>query len=290
MYALASYHEMNLGNEARARGLAEDSVRDGVFAQSLHPWFPHQNLMFVELITGRHERVQELLDEIHPAFGEIDHPYGEAHVRTTLAIYEALLGRFADARVDAERALELARALRYEAVVEISLHALAWALRRDEPEEALRLVEEYLARVRGKPIAGISGSALALAGGLRARLGDPFGALGYLQAALVVTRDQGVRPQLASVLDYGLHVLPQVGRPDAAARFYGALTSGALAIVEQLSAPDDRTDACHRAVDRDPWVSMRWIGSSPKARRCRTTTSSPTPSNSSRRSSPEPAG
>jgi predicted ATPase/class 3 adenylate cyclase len=248
VYALASYHEMNIGNAARARELGEVSVRDGVIVPSLHSYFPHQNLMFVELITGRYDRVQELLDDAHRTFGEIDHPFAEASLRTSMAIYESMLGLFADARVDAERAVELARMLRNQTLVEASLHGLAWALQRDEPEDAVRVLDEYLALVHDQPTTGISGSALGLAGGLRARLGDPFDALGYLQAGLVVTRDQGVRPQLAAVLDWGLQVLPRVGRPEAAARCYGALTSGALAIVSNYPLPT--STARTRVVER----------------------------------------
>ena len=72
---------------------------------------------------------------------------------------------------------------------------------------------------------------MALAGGLRARLGDDIGALELLHEAVTLGRDQGVRPQLAAALDFALALLVRTGRPEVAATFFGALTGGSLADV-----------------------------------------------------------
>jgi hypothetical protein len=79
---------------------------------------------------------------------------------------------------------------------------------------------------------------LALAGGLRARLGDPVAALALLREAIVVSRDQGRRPQLASALDWSLVPLIKIGRPQAAATFVGALAGGPLADVSNFPLVD----------------------------------------------------
>ena len=72
---------------------------------------------------------------------------------------------------------------------------------------------------------------MALAGGLRARLGDDTGALELLYEAVTLARDQGLRPQLAAALDWALSPLLRTGSSDVAATFLGSLTRGALADV-----------------------------------------------------------
>jgi hypothetical protein len=79
----------------------------------------------------------------------------------------------------------------------------------------------------GGPAAGL----LAMAGGLRFRVGDHNGALELLREAVVVARDMGARPQLSAALDWSLGPLVKIGRPEPAATLFGALTRGALADV-----------------------------------------------------------
>jgi hypothetical protein len=79
-----------------------------------------------------------------------------------------------------------------------------------------------------------AGAGMALAGGLRGRLGDLIGALELLREAVIVSRDQGARPQVAAALDWSLTPLIKVGRPEPAATFVGALTGGPLAENGQL--------------------------------------------------------
>ena len=88
---------------------------------------------------------------------------------------------------------------------------------------------------------------MALAGGLRARLGDDTGALELLHEAVALARDQGVRPQLAAALDWSLSPLRRTGRPDVAATFLGALTDGPLADVGNFPGV---ADARSRSLDR----------------------------------------
>jgi hypothetical protein len=72
-------------------------------------------------------------------------------------------------------------------------------------------------------------SALSMAGGLRARQRDDARALVLLHEAVVLPRDQGLRPQFAAALDWTLSPLFRAGSADVAATFLGALTAGALA-------------------------------------------------------------
>ena len=77
-----------------------------------------------------------------------------------------------------------------------------------------------------------------MVGGLRSRLGDATGALEPLRESVLVARDNGARPQIAATLDWALGALTKVGRPEAAATFVGALTSGPLAEVGNYPGVD----------------------------------------------------
>ena len=118
-------------------------------------------------------------------------------------------------------------------------HGAAWALQRDDPAAALAAAEQYLDLYRESDVAAFTAtSVMALAGGLRARLGDDTGALELFHEAVVLGRDQGVRPQLAAALDWALSPLTRTGHPDVAATFIGALTQGALVGVGDFPGVD----------------------------------------------------
>ena len=72
---------------------------------------------------------------------------------------------------------------------------------------------------------------LALAAGLRARLGDDHGALPALHDAMVIARDDGTLPQAAAALGFALNPLCRTGQQEVAATLIGALERGALAPV-----------------------------------------------------------
>ena len=77
--------------------------------------------------------------------------------------------------------------------------AQAWALQRDDPVGSLAAAEQCLDLNREHVVLrGSIASVHALAGGLRARLGDEAGAFPHLYDAVLVGRDHGVRSQLAS--------------------------------------------------------------------------------------------
>jgi hypothetical protein len=118
-------------------------------------------------------------------------------------------------------------------------HAAAWAFQRDDPAAALAAAEHYLDLYRESDVAAFGASSvMALAGGLRARLGDDTGALELFQEAIIVGRDRGSRPQLAAALDWALTPLTRIGRHDVAAIFLGILSRGALAGVGNFPGVD----------------------------------------------------
>jgi predicted ATPase/class 3 adenylate cyclase len=246
MFAAAAYHEINRGDPDRARVYAAESLRDGVLADSPFPYLPHENLAFTELMTGRYVEALAALDEASEAFARIDNAWAEAHFLTTASVFHSLAGMYAEAQAEGERVLATARRLGNRSLLLEALNCLAWAEQRSDPEAALRYLDEYLALAGERMHHGHSGSALALAGGLRARAGDTERALELLHRAAVITRDDGVRPQVAAVLDWSLVALSSAGRAEVAATFLGALTAGPLADVSNYPPAGRRRDALER--------------------------------------------
>jgi predicted ATPase/class 3 adenylate cyclase len=228
--ALASYHELNRGRADRGLELARLSMRDGIVWEAILPSFPLQNLIFVELMVGHREEANALIDEGRAEFANAA-PYVEAAFLSSGGTYLALLGRYDDARVASERAVALARRLGSQPILVHGLSSLAWSLQRADPEAALACIDELLVLNADNEFSGVMCTALALAGGLHARLGDQDEAFASLHRAALIARDEGVRPQLGSVLDWSVLPLLRTGRPDVAVVFLGILTEGALADV-----------------------------------------------------------
>jgi predicted ATPase len=240
--AHASYYETNQGRPERARALAQDALRDGIVATSRDPFHPHEAMSYVEILTGHYRRALEVLTEARGALDTVDNPYAAAQLLSQLATFEAMAGEFDQARADAESGLELARPLKNPRLDALALNALAWALQRDDPEAALGALDSLEGRFRGSTLP----SSLALAGGLRARLGNPEGALPLLREAVIVSRDEGARPSLAAALDWSLAPLVKLGQSESAATFVGALTGGPLAEVSGFPDVESRARVLER--------------------------------------------
>jgi predicted ATPase/class 3 adenylate cyclase len=245
---VAAYHEWNQGRVERAPNLAQAAIRDGIIATTVAPFGAYQAAATFEMTAGNHARALELVDHAHAGLDTVDNPYAQSDVLGTFAVYEAMAGRTDDARADTERAVELARRSGNRNLLANAHHATAWAFQGDDPAAALAAAEQCLDLYRQFDIAAYAASSvMALAGGLRARLGDDSGALELLHAAIVVGRDQGTRPQLAAGLDWALSPLTRTAQPDVAATLLGGLTEGALAGVGNFPGVDT---ARARALDR----------------------------------------
>jgi tetratricopeptide (TPR) repeat protein len=227
---LAAYDEWDQGHVERARNLAQAAMRDGIITPTVNPFAAHIAAVNYEMSAGNRARALEMVDDARAELDTVDDPYARTFTLASIAGFEALAGRIDDARADAERALELARRSGNRNLLANAHHATAHALRRDDPAAALAAAEQCLNLHRESDMAAfVAGSVMALAGGLRGRLGDDPGALELLHDAIVVGRDHGTRPQLAAGLDWALSPLTRTGRPDVAAMLLGGLTRGALA-------------------------------------------------------------
>jgi hypothetical protein len=102
-----------------------------------------------------------------------------------------MAGRVELARAIAEEAVKRARQLGNVNLLAAAYNGTAWALQRCDPPAALAAAEQYLDLYGELDIDVGPGSVMALAGGLRARLGDDIGGLELLHEAVRVSRDQG---------------------------------------------------------------------------------------------------
>jgi predicted ATPase/class 3 adenylate cyclase len=230
--SLAAYHQWNQGNIEQARALAEDARRDGIVNSTLNPFLPFMHSVVFEMTAGNHARALEIANDTRRHLDTVDNPYAQALFLGGIANFEAMAGQLEQARADAELALVLARKSSNVGATAVAHFGRAWALHGDDPAAALAAAEQYLDLYREFDIgAGAASAVMALAGGLRARLGDDPGALELLREAMTLARDQGLRPQFAAALDWAPSPLRRIGRPDLAAVFLGVLLHGALADV-----------------------------------------------------------
>ena len=227
---VAAYHEWNQGHVERARDLAQAAMRDGIISTTVSPLAPQQSAVVFAMTAGEDARAFEIADHTWAALETIDDPYAQSLFPASMAVWEAMAGRFDRARADAERGMERARQSGNRNLLAAAYHGVAWALQRDDPAAALGAAEHYRDLHREFDVdPGAASAVMALAGGLRARLGDHTGALQMLHEAVLIARDRGARPNLAAALDWALSSLRRTGQPDIAATLLGGLTRGALA-------------------------------------------------------------
>jgi predicted ATPase/class 3 adenylate cyclase len=230
--SLAAYHAWNQGNMEGARVLAEEARRDGIVPSTPNPFLPFMHSVVFEMTAGNHARAFEIANDTRTDLDTVDNPYAQALFLGGIANFEAMAGQLEQARADAERAFVLARKSSNVGATAVAHYGRAWALQGDDPAAALAAAEQYLDLYRQFDIgAGAASAVMALAGGLRARLGDDPGALELLREAVTLARDQGLRPQFAAALDWALSPLRRTGRPDVAAVLLGVLIHGPLADV-----------------------------------------------------------
>jgi predicted ATPase/class 3 adenylate cyclase len=257
--SIAAYYETNQGRPERARELVDAALRDGVVATSADPFMAHCDTAYIAILTGDYRRALEVISEAREALDTVNDPFATSQLLLQASVYESLAGAIDQGRVDAEASVELARQLKNPLLLARALDTLAWALQRDDPEGALRALEHSLEDGFWTRQSR-HGSSLALAGGLRARLGDPESAIPLLREGLILCRDHGARPSVGATLDWSLAPLVKLGHPEPAATFVGALSGGPLAevsgfpgvpemrarILERIRAAlgDERTDAC----------------------------------------------
>jgi predicted ATPase len=226
---LAAMHYWHIGDLAEARRLAGLACEDGIVTTSINPLSPLVAVVVIEMTAGNQTLAFEIADETRAHFGLVSE-FEATRTLSAFSTFEAMAGRIDAARADADQALQLAHRVGNRALLAQALNGRAWALQRDDPGDALAAAEQFLDLARETGVArNTVPGVLALAAGLRARLGDDHGALPALHDAVVIARDDGTLPQAGAALTFALNPLCRIGKPAVAAILIGGLERGALA-------------------------------------------------------------
>jgi predicted ATPase/class 3 adenylate cyclase len=244
---LAAYHSWHQGDLDQARHLAELALEGGPVATLPNPVEPYVVLVGIEMGAGNHNRAFELIDEQRSLLKDMNDPIAAA----CLALYanlEAMAGHLDATLADSAHALHLAQQSGNEHFLAHALHTRAYALRLHDPEAALAAAEQFLDLYHRDGVArGNAPGTAALAASLRSRLGDDNGAFELLRDAVVIARDDGAAPEVATAFGFALQPLIRTGRPDVAATLIGALDHGVLAhLANWPGTADARTRTLRR--------------------------------------------
>jgi predicted ATPase len=166
------------------------------------------------------------------------------------AVNSTWAGDDAAARQPAMEAVEIARRVRNPALSAHASFVAATVIWRSDPQAALLFIEDSLALTRAGALNPILGSALTLAGVIRARTGDLPGALAAVQEATVRQHADGNWMVLGRALRVAAAVLGRLGEAGPAAVLSGALAAhfpaSISAMYEYEGMAADQTQALAR--------------------------------------------
>jgi predicted ATPase/class 3 adenylate cyclase len=230
--ALAAVRHWHQGEIDAARVLGARAVEYGLVTSTINPLTPFVSLVTIEMSAGNAARAFEIAEVTRSYLEGNQNDFDTSRFLSGLATFESMAGLLEVADSDSNRALQIAQQSGNQYLLAAALSARAWVLQHHDPESALAAAEQMLEIHRRSGVArSIVSVGIALAAGLRARLGDDHGAFPLFRDALVMARDDGTLPQTTAVLSFALNPLCRTGRADVAATFIGVLDQGALAHV-----------------------------------------------------------
>jgi non-specific serine/threonine protein kinase len=191
---------------------------------------------------GDHERAGQLHEQALAARRELGDKRGVAQSLHNLGGVAVIQRDFATARRRMEEALALRRELHDRYGVARSLSNLATlALQREDDAQAAVLADEALALFRElRDQDGIARSLLRL-GVVADHRGDADTALAHLSDSLAVFHSLGDKGQVAECLELLAGILGAHGKPEEAARLFGA-TEMLMETIGLVPPPADRQD------------------------------------------------
>jgi predicted ATPase/class 3 adenylate cyclase len=259
--AVAAVQHWHKGDIDTARHLVQLAVGDGFVSSTINPLTPFVEIVTIEMSVGNAVQAFEHAEQARSYLTE-SNDFDASRFLSGLSTFETMAGKSEAALADSNESLQIAQRTGNEYLVAAALSARAWARQRSNPEGALADVEQMLDIHRRTGVArSIATVGMAVAAGLRARLGDDQGAFALLRDALVVARDDGTLPQTTGILGYAIMPLYRTGRADVAATFIGALDHGAVAHVRDFPGTATRRARTlaeirgARADDADRWFA-----------------------------------
>jgi predicted ATPase/class 3 adenylate cyclase/DNA-binding SARP family transcriptional activator len=244
----AAVQAVFLGDHETAATLAGDALRDGLPPDCPAPMTTYTALALVEAYSGRLAEAMRVLREPIAGLEASGDLFTLSSTHSTLSVLAWFAGELGTARAEAEEAVRLAHHIGSPHALAMALFALGQAMSRSDAPRALGIFEECVALVQGGAGGNIViGGALAEVGRLRARAGDPIGAVQALRAAVQHQHDTGDRSSLAGHLLKAIAPLVQLHQPEPAAVLGSIVDKGSLAPFLLASEEErrERQEAMH---------------------------------------------
>ena len=231
----------------RTINLASDALDRGVDADCPTPHLPYVAMGLVLGFTSGIGEIRRLYEDAKRTLAAIGAPaFSNAFIQSALAFAETTRSDLSRARVDAEEAVRLARAVGNPTQLADALYVFARSARHAEPARARECVEESVALARAGAQGGTRAMTLGLLAELQAIEGD--------SAALPTLRD-AMRMSFAlrdiqtyTVADYGIRVCTAFEQHDVAATiggtFAGAFEGMSTIPTGELANRERALNAC----------------------------------------------
>ena len=241
----AANFAVQTGDTVRARELALESLDRGLPPDCPWPYLPYLALGLADMYEGHPEHAHEALCAIRRELevSGID-PFTMAILTILVATWALSRADYATGRREAERGIELARATGSPTCIAAAEATLGWAFITQDPDRALAALEASIAAMRAGANDSAYAAALGLAAIIRARRKDPIGSLTDLRNAIEHCHRDGLIPNMAGILEFGIQVFAELGHPEGAAVLAGVVHMGCLSAVtiSPVSAGVARSD------------------------------------------------
>jgi hypothetical protein len=221
--AAAAWSAYFAGDLPLALERAEDALREPPSSDPNSHGMPQALLSQIYARTGQPELGARIARKARQEFVQQGNEVYAGYLLAMEATAWIIAGEVAAAREPAIQAVEIARRIQNPALSTFASYAAAHAVRLQDPETALKLIEDCLTQARAGSVDSILGFALSLAAAIRIHIGDLRGALTELYEAIVQQHGDGNRLGLGLTLERGAALLARLDEAEPAAVLAGAV-------------------------------------------------------------------
>jgi predicted ATPase/class 3 adenylate cyclase len=223
--AAAAWSAFWAGDLPLAQRRAEDALRAPAADDPIGAGLLRLLLAQICTLTGQTERGASIARQARQEAAEQGIELLVADLLATEAMAWTAAGDYAAARPPAMEAVEVARRVQNPAVLAFAFCTAAGAIWPGDPRAALMLIEDCLVLTRAGASDPVLGTALMLAGVIRAQNGDLPGALAALAEAVAQQHADGNRLLLGVTLQITAVVLARLGEVEPAVVLAGAFSA-----------------------------------------------------------------
>jgi predicted ATPase/class 3 adenylate cyclase len=223
--AAAAWSAFWAGDLPLAQRRAENALRAPAADDPIGAGLLRLLLAQICTLTGQPERGASIARQARQEAAEQGIELLVADLLATEAMAWTAAGDYAAARPPAMEAVEVARRVQNPAVSAFAFCTAAGAIWPGDPQAALMLIEDCLALARAGASDPVLGTALMLAGVIRAQNGDLPGALAALAEAIAQQHADGNRLLLGVTLQITAVVLARLGEAEPAVVLAGAFSA-----------------------------------------------------------------